>query len=149
VPAHKIGTLLGAPELQALSGKVRRLAELQQAYLSCAPHPLARASRVADYRTGTLVIAADNGAVAAKLKQLVPRLLVNIRKREPEVTGIKIAVQVKDITAGLQSQPGTDIPRIENIEVFRELAHRLPESGLRSAVRTLIRRHERRRSDDE
>ena len=148
MPARKIGTLLGAPELKALSRKARHLAELQQAYLSCVPRPLTRASRVADCRTGTLCVTADNGAIAAKLKQLAPSLLSNIQKREPEVTGIKIVVQVKDVTPGRFSAPTVNRARIENIGVFRELADRLPESDLKSAVSALVRRHDRARSEN-
>jgi len=145
LPAQKIGALLGAPELAALSRKARRLAELQQVYLNCAPHPLAQASRVADFKTGTLFLRADNAAAATKLKQLAPRLLLNIRKREPEVTGIKIAVQVKEITRKPDADPEQKHAGIENIGVFRTLADRLPESALKTAVKALVRRHGGRR----
>ena len=147
--ARKIGTLLGAPELNALSRKARRLATLQELFLRCAPPPLARGSRVADYRTGTLFLTADNAALAAKLKQLAPSLLLNIRKREPEVTGIKIGVQVKEVTPGPRDTPASRPRGIENIDAFRALAHTLPESGLKSAVIALVRRHGAKRSGDE
>src|SRR5690242_16616865 len=97
VPSQKIGALLGAGELRTLSRKARRLMELQQVFLDSAPPSLARASRVKDYRTGTLFLSAENAAVAMKLRQLTPSLLLKIQKREAEVTGIKIAVQVKEV----------------------------------------------------
>jgi hypothetical protein len=150
VAARKIGALLGAPELSTLSRKARRLATLQQLFLDCAPPALTRASRVAQYQTGTLFLAADNAAVAAKLRQLAPSLLSNIRKREPEITGIKIAVQVKEITSQAQRARPPGHAGIENLHAFRALADALPESGLKSAVRALVRRHERtKRSGDQ
>jgi hypothetical protein len=141
VPAQRIGALLGAPELRTLSRKAQRLAELQNIFLDCAPAPLGRASRVRDYQAGTLYLSADNAAVATKLRQLAPSLLLAIRKREPEITGIKIAVQVREVTPGAttKTQPGRIA--LENVEVFRALAEKLPESHLKSAVAKLVRRH--------
>ncbi|HEX6004916.1 MAG TPA: DciA family protein [Burkholderiales bacterium] len=143
MPAFKIGALLGAPELAALSRKARRLAELQERYARCAPSPLARASRVADCRSGTLLVVADNAAVAAKLRQLVPSLLSNMREREAEITGIRIAVQVKEVADDADTRPRAEHAEIENIDVFRALADTLPQSPLKSAVMALIARRER------
>jgi hypothetical protein len=145
VPPQKIGALLGAGELRALSRKARRLMELQQVFLDSAPSSLSRASRVQDYQTGTLFLSAENAAVATKLRQLAPSLLLKIRKREAEVTGIKIAVQVKEITKTPQSTAEKGGLSAENVRVFRELLDSLPHSELKRALRNLIRRHEPRR----
>lgn len=145
MPPQKIGALLGAGELRALSRKARRLMELQQVFLDSAPPSLARASRVKDYRTGTLFLSAENAAVAMKLRQLAPSLLLKIQKREAEVTGIKIAVQVKEVTDRPQSKPEKRGLSAENVGVFRKLSDRLPQSELKCALANLIRRHERRR----
>jgi hypothetical protein len=119
--------------------------ELQQVFLDSAPPSLSRASRVQDYQTGTLFLSAENAAVATKLRQLAPSLLLKIRKREAEVTGIKIAVQVKEITETPQSTPEKGGLSAENVRVFRELLDSLPHSELKRALRNLIRRHEPRR----
>src|SRR5438045_1125876 len=95
MPLHTIGNLLGATdELKALAAKTRRLQELQKLYFASAPRELASLSRVKNLRAGTLFIAADNSAVAAKLRQLAPTLLASLCKSEAEVTGIRIEVQV-------------------------------------------------------
>lgn len=143
MPALKIDALLDAPELAALSRKARRLAQLQARYARCAPPPLVRASRVADCRAGTLLIVADNAAVAGKLRQLVPSLLSKMRKREAEVTGIKIGVQVKEVAEDDGARPRLEHARIENIDVFRALADTLQQSPLKSAVMALMARHRR------
>ena len=145
MPTQKIGALLGAGELQALSRKARRLMELQQVFLDSAPPSLSRASRVKDYRMGTLFLSAENAAVAMKLRQLAPSLLLKIRKREAEITGIKIAVQVKEVTDPPQSKPEKRGLSAENVGVFRKLSDALPQSELKSALAKLVRRHERRR----
>ena len=144
MPTQKIGALLGAGELQALSRKARRLMELQQVFLDSAPPSLSRASRVKDYRMGTLFLSAENAAVAMKLRQLAPSLLLKIRKREAEITGIKIAVQVKEVTDPPQSKPEKPGLSAENVGVFRKLSDALPQSELKSALAKLVRRHERR-----
>lgn len=145
MPAQKIGSLLATRELQGLSRKARRLMELQQVFFDSAPRSLARACRIKDYRTGTLFLSAENAAVATKLKQLAPSLLLNIRKREPEVTGIQVSVQVKEVTNEPQSNSEKRPLSTDNIANFRKLSETLPESGLKAALTTLIRRHERQR----
>jgi hypothetical protein len=141
VPARKIGALLDAPELKSLARKAQRLAELRSAFLNSAPAPLCQASRVRDYRAGTLYLSADNAAVATKLRQLAPSLLLSIRKRAPEVTGIKIAVQVREVTPRPTGRSRAHAGGIENVEIFRALAEKLPESPLKAAVSRLVRRH--------
>src|SRR5215207_8975225 len=89
--------LVATDELKALSSRTRRLRELQTLYLGSAPRELAASSRVKSYRAGMLCVSADNGAVASKLKQLVPSLLSSIRKNDADITGIRIEVQVGGI----------------------------------------------------
>ena len=141
MPARKIGALLAAPELKSLARKAQRLAELYSVFLDCAPAPLSRATRVRDYQAGTLHLSADNAAVAAKLRQFAPSLLLSIRKRAPEVTGIKIAVQVREVTPRPPRESRAHAGGIENVEIFRALAERLPDSPLKTAMSRLVRRH--------
>src|SRR5262245_34756846 len=92
--AHKIGEILAATtQLKTLSHGARRLAELERLLLSAAPRALSEATRIKSFRAGTLVVSADNAAVASRLKLLAPQLLLQIREREPEVTGIRVEVQ--------------------------------------------------------
>jgi hypothetical protein len=142
MPAQKIRSLLASGELGALCGKARRLAELQQAYSESAPPPLAQASRVSNCRAGTLFLLAENASVANKLRQLAPRLLANMRKREPEITAIRIGVQV--------SRPAPEAQRVqrgralspEAVEIFRKLSETMPASPLAAALTALVRNHD-------
>lgn len=81
-------------ELRQLSHKVDELLTLQQHYEQIAPLPLGGASHVMQIDQQTLVIAADNGTVAAKLRQLVPEFTRSLQKRGYEITGIQIRVRV-------------------------------------------------------
>lgn len=145
MPAHKIGSWLASGELRMLADKARRLTELQQVFFDSAPPLLAQASRVKNYRAGTLFLLADNAAVATKLKQLAPRLLVNIQKREAEVTGIRVEVQVKGSACETPSKLKNSSLTVDSIEYFRKLSEAVPDSPLKSALTNLVRRHGRRK----
>jgi len=140
--ATRIGSLLGrSQELKNLTAAAGRLHKLQKTFMDAAPAELASACRVKNYRAGTLIVAAGNSAVAAKLRQLAPRMLATIRKHEPEATGIRIEVQVSapPKAAKATAQP-TRLP-IDSIDEFRRLASSLDDSPLKSALTNLIRHH--------
>jgi hypothetical protein len=136
-----IGDLLVATdELKALSSRTRRLRELQTWYLRSAPRELAASSRVKSYRAGTLCISADNGAVAAKLKQLAPTLLTSIRKNDAEITGIRIEVQVGKIPSLPPSRSKKALSP-QAVSEFDALARKVGDDGLKLALANLVRRH--------
>ncbi|HYH40411.1 MAG TPA: DciA family protein [Burkholderiales bacterium] len=139
---HKIGSLLGTSDaLKALSARTRRIQELQTLYLRSAPRELAGSSRVKDCRTGTLLISADNAAVAAKLKQQAPSLLASIRKTEREITGIRIEVQVGG-AASERRYKSKKIPLSPDaLEKIDGLSKRVSDDGLKNALSRLVRRH--------
>lgn len=144
MPTQKISKLLAASsELKALSGKTRRLMELQQVYVESAPEPLVQASRVKNYRAGTLFLLAGNTAVAAKLRQLAPRILANIQKQESEITAIRVDVQVTEPQHERESNREKKGLSPETIDNFRKLSERMPDSMLKSALAELVRRRSR------
>jgi len=142
--ARKISDLLAhSGELRALSGRARRLAELQQVLLEVVPSSLVNATRVKTLRAGTLVVLAGNAAVAAKLRQLAPRLLLHVQKQEIEVTGIQVEVQVaapQGISARTAS--GRDLS-LTAVSALEGLAGTLRESPLKGALDRLVRRRKR------
>ena len=146
MPAHKIGDLLSASrELKALSRQAQRLAELQQVLFEAVPPLLASATRVKSCRAGTLVLLADNAAVAAKLRQFAPRLLIHLRKRATEVTGVRVEVQLAAQQTGLPIRSRKRSIAVDAIDDFRALANSLKDSPLKSALNRLVQRHKGRR----
>ena len=143
MPAQKIGSWLASGELRTLSSKAQRLAELQQVFFDSAPPALAQASRVKNFQAGILSLLADNAPVAAKLKQLAPRLLVNIQKRQPQITGIRVEVQVKRSGCETPAKIKNSSLPVDSIEHFRKLSEAIPDSALKSALTNLVRRHGR------
>lgn len=147
MPLHTIGNLLGATEeLKTLSARARRLRELQTLYVGSAPRALAQSSRVRNLRGGTLLISADNAAIAAKLKQLAPTLLASIRKSEAKITGIRIEVQVSGALHERIPKSGKTPLTSDAIKEFDSLAKRVPDGALKAALTRMVRRHMKRRS---
>jgi hypothetical protein len=132
--------LNSAGALSRLSAHAGRLLKLQRIYVSIAPSHLAASSRVANLKLGKLLIHADSGAVAAKLRQILPGLLDKFSSEDAQVTEIRIKVQPPD--AALQHIRRRDAPpalgAVARSELAR-LATELPEdSPLREALRRLV-----------
>jgi hypothetical protein len=124
-----------SPELRRLSGQARELLALQRHYEQLAPPALARFSHVLQLERQTLTLAAGNGAVAAKLRQLAPELLRQLQDRGCEITEIRVRVQV-----GLPPAKCHGVPVRLSAAGRRQLidsAEKMPDSPLKSALRRL------------
>lgn len=144
MPTNKIGKFLTtSAELKALSDKAQRLLQLQNTFFDSAPPLLAQASRVKNFREGVLFIVAENTAVATKLRQLTPRLLINIRKHEPQITGIQVTVQVTRSRNEVDRPTRKNEIGVDSIDKLKNLSERIPASPLKSALTNLVRRHSR------
>lgn len=144
MPVIKIGQLLASSEeLKAVSARTRRMRELQKLYAEAAPPELAAASHVKNFRDGMLSIGADNAATAAKLRQLTPTLLARIGKSEPQVTGLRIGVQVSGRGERLRARSQKPALPADALRKFDALAKRVGNDDLRSALTRLVR-HQRR-----
>ncbi len=93
--AQRFKSLLNCnPELHPLLLQAQALSALHRHFTSVAPPYLAQSSQVLCLQSGMLNIAAANAAVAAKLRQLAPELVVMLQDRGCEVSGIRVKVQV-------------------------------------------------------
>jgi Dna[CI] antecedent, DciA len=139
VNSPDIGSVLSSlRELEATLVRVNRLAALQRIYAVAVAADLARRSRVTLERSGTLVVVADTSAIAAKLKQLAPRIVQEIVKSAPEVTSIQVEAQVPlGSDLGARSRPKIG-PR--GLTSLGELRDALPDSPLRQALDRMVRR---------
>ncbi|MBY0268081.1 MAG: DUF721 domain-containing protein [Burkholderiales bacterium] len=133
--ARKFHALIGnTPGLSTLNQAMQRIAALQRHYEACAPTDLVHATRVVGDRNGTLVIAADNGAVAAKLRQGLPRLLKNLQKQSAQVKGIQVQVQVKSSPPKAPARPEKKTLPIDLIDNFSRLSEQVRDPGLSAAL---------------
>ena len=135
-----IGSVLRSlRDLEASLVRVKRLTALQRLYAESVPRELARKSRVAYEREGTVVVMADNGAIAAKLRHLAPRIVLEIVKSVPEVTAIRVEVQVTPPPA--RRAPSAEIGP-KGLANLRALRDSLPASPLKAALDRLVSRRE-------
>jgi len=127
----------GDKALRALARKADQLATLDALFRKAAPASLLGASRVIGFERHVLKIGADSGAVAAKLRQLAPQILVRVQEDNAEVTGILVKVQVGRPMAKARRivrPPGETGKR-----QIAEFASNLGNSPLKSALLRLIR----------
>jgi len=93
--AQRFKSLLnGNQELRPLLAKAQAVSVLHRHFIGVAPPHLAQSSQVLGLRSGMLSVAAANAAIAAKLRQLAPELVVMLQNRGCEVSGIRVKVQV-------------------------------------------------------
>jgi hypothetical protein len=125
--------------IAALLPQAERLIELRRMYNELVPQQLLRSSSIVNYKRQTVVIFAENNAIAAKLKLLGSRLINDFSMRGVEVTGIRLVVQPlgNALNALTPKRARLSAAGAESLEA---LARRLPDSRLRQAVTELIER---------
>jgi hypothetical protein len=133
----RVGVLLNDhPDFRPLRRQVEQLAILQTVITQILPDGLA--VRAVLLKAGELTLYADNGAVAAKLKHMAPRILAKFRQRGYEVTGIHLQVQARIRDNPLP--PKQICVGTVGRSAIEDLAEKLPRSDLKLALARLARR---------
>lgn len=143
MPISSLDSFLHADEgAGRLIAHARLLVKLATLYESFAPSHLVAASRVANYRSGVVVIHCASSAVAAKLRQLGPTLVDGFSKRGLECNGVVIKVQAHDSLDFLQNQREAIAKPLgeESRQSLEGLRDRLPAGALREAIEVLLKR---------
>ena len=136
---ERIGLLFDKlPQLQGLNREIRGHLQLQDMLAETLPPELRHFATAVPSETGELVLLADNGAAAAKIRQLAPRILKQFRLRGMEATGIRVQTQVSICHKPL---PHKQISLSEDArQALQELALTLKDSPLKSAIKRLGQR---------
>lgn len=126
---------VASPELRLFARQAGMLQALQQQYEQIVPPSLKQSSRVQQMEGKILTLAADNGAVAAKLRQLVPELTRLFQHKGCEVTGIRVRVQVSSPPAKRAAPPVrlNEAARQRLMDSVRQM----PDSPLKCALQRL------------
>jgi hypothetical protein len=141
---YYLGSLRLTSEHQRLFSYTDKLTAMQQVFMKIAPPKLAQRCALGPFVDGDLTIYAQNGAIAAKLRQMLPSLLLKFWARGYEVTAIRVAVQ-----ANYHSLIETDAPvktrqiGQAGVEKLSNLIAEMPASPLRTAVAKLLKRQTR------
>jgi hypothetical protein len=122
---------------------VARLAALQKDCAVILPALFENCS-VMHFDAGQLVLATPNNALAARLKQQLPKLQDSLLKRGWQVSAIKIKVQVGHIFQQATPQKQIALPR-QAFGALAGLNESLEDSArnaaLKAAISTLLKRH--------
>jgi len=140
--------LRGLPE--ALVQEYRNTAAVQRCYDAVAPKNLTQFSHVAACHAGRVILLTERGVFASKIKQLLPRLLSEIRQQGLDINAIDVRVQVRS-SRQVKSIIADKIPRYigtRGLSCLADLETKLADSRLRTAVRRLRQsQHKRNRAD--
>jgi len=127
----------------AAAGRVmahaRLLLKLSRRFESVAPAGLRHSAHVANYKSGKIVIHADNGAVAAKIRQMSQRLCAELSKGGTPCTDMEVKVQphqIPDPTTTSTQKPLSE----KAVGILRTATDALPQGGLRAALENLLKR---------
>jgi len=126
-------------ELAALSGQADSLTASQKIWNAVLPDALKPFTQAGSVKHQRLTVYVNNGAVAAKIKLLLPSLLTKLQKQGLEVTSIRVEMQVK-------SSPRKPVKPVRNISQkaafsLGKLADELSGSALGEALVKLSRRN--------
>lgn len=131
--------------LAALLTVAERLAALEMDCASLLPTVFG-ACRVLHLDSGQLVMSVPNAALAAKLKQQLPKLQDGLAKRGWQVNAIRLKVQAGKIPEKTRPSKQLLLPN-QAAQAFSELDRKLDDSAgnqaLKAALRTLLERHKR------
>lgn len=133
-----ISAYLNAPDgLGRLMAHARLLNRLQSAYVAAIPDYLGQTSRVANYKQGVVIIHAESGGVAVKLRQLTPSL-VNVFAGLGIECG-SVQVRVQPVPEQPEEPPRTHRALTPNARHnLEELAAGMADSPLRHALESLL-----------
>ena len=129
----------------SIQDRLQRISRLQHSFADALPPGLVESCRVATVEGSTLIIATANGASAAKLKQMLPRLLESFRenkKQEQEVTVIQVIVQPDYFRLEPVATPGPARFPMPTGKLA-DLAASLDDSPLKDTIERIRKKRER------
>lgn len=135
--------LRGNATMAALMPTVNRLVALQKDCAGALPAMFSQCD-ILQFEAGVLVLATPNAAVAAKLKQQLPKLQATLEKRGWQIAAIKLKVQVIKSLAPIVHTRALVLPG-KAMAALAELGDALPASPqnqtLIAALRAMVQRH--------
>jgi len=117
-----------------------RLQKLQKVLEKIAPSLLARSCRVANFKLGVLVIHAENGAVAAKLRQMAPSMSAAFQSEGEQVAEIRIKVHPLETAHEHKPQAQAAVLGEDSRARLDHLADTLPDGPLKTALEKFVLR---------
>lgn len=130
-------------KMAAILPAITRMAALQQDCMAALP-AIFDACSVAQFEAGQLVLATPNAALAAKLKQQLPKLQDALLKRGWQVNAIRLKVQVRKIVERTRPSKQLVLPS-KALSALVSLNDSLDDSprnqALKAALEAMVKRH--------
>lgn len=121
----------------------RLLLKLGRRFEAIAPAGFRHWAHVANFKSGVIVIHTDNGAVAAKIRQMSQRLCGELSKCGVECLNMEVKVQPRETSR--PATPSTVKPiSAEACGALRSTTEKLPKGPLRAALDRLLERAAKR-----
>jgi hypothetical protein len=131
--------------LAALMPTALRVGNLQRDVKVILP-PMYAGCDVLSFQDATLTLAVPSSAVAAKLKQQLPKLQSGLQKKGWQVDNVRIKIQMRpNVPVREEPKPSTLTLPPTAVEAFEELGDSLPETPQNAALIAAIKRLAERR----
>ena len=147
---HKVDAyfdLLGkTPEYTHLFKLAQKLREDQSIFFKLIPVQLTQHCSLGRIKDNRLTILAGNGAIAAKLKQISPSLLLKLQKLGWEITAIHIAVQADSFLRNQETSANHRHAKKLTLSqtgkaCLKQLAATLADSELKNTIQSFVKKH--------
>jgi hypothetical protein len=130
-------------KMAALLPAITRMAALQQDCTAILP-AIFDACSVVQFESGQLVFSTPNAALAAKLKQQLPKLQEALLQRGWQVNAIRLKVQVRKIVEKAKPVKQISLP-VQAVSALASLTESLDDSprneALKAALSAMVNRH--------
>lgn len=128
-------------KLRQLTTRVQALLALQRIWEeTVVPASLAGVSHIGQSDAGETTIYCDNGAAAAKLRQLLPTLAEALRGKGVATANLQVKVRAQAIPVQMRTVHKREISRV-GLDNIARLSDRLEAGELKSALDHLLARH--------
>jgi len=137
--------LRSSDRLASLLPTALRVGNLQRDVKVILP-PMYAGCDVLSFQDATLTLAVPSSAVAAKLKQQLPKLQAGLQKKGWQVDNVRIKIQMRpNVPVREELKPSTLTLPSTAVEAFEELGDSLPETPQNAALIAAIKRLAERR----
>jgi hypothetical protein len=133
--------------LASLLPAAMRIGNLQKDCRTILP-PMYAGCDVLSYQEGVLVLSVPSSAVAAKLKQQLPKLQTNLLKKGWQVESVRIKIQMGRTIVAREApkQSSLELPPTA-VQAFEDLGHSLPETAQNAPLIAALQRLAERRKN--
>lgn len=127
-------------KLRTLFTRVQSFIVLQSIWETVAPDNLAAVSHIGQNDAGEAIIYCDNGAAAAKLRQLLPSLAEALRGKGVATVNLQVKVRARTIPMQIRAARKREISHA-GLKNIGQLSEHLEAGALKSALERLLARH--------